>query len=348
LAAPPTALAAKSRSEPVPWRGVHLMAPKAAQLPLLHRTITNALVPLGVNVMVLEVNYNFTWQSHPELRQPNAMGKAEARELASRCRQHGIRIIPLFNCLGHQSWAAGTAPLLTRYPEFDETPLIPRDNKGIYCRSWCPLHPRVNEIVFALMDESLDAFQADALHVGMDEVFLIASDQCNRCRGENPAVLFARAVKDYHKHLVGKRKVQMLLWGDRLLDNKTMKYGKWESSDNGTHGALRLIPKDIVVCDWHYELRDSYPSIPFFQEKGFRVWPSSWKNEKAALAFLDYAHRNDNGKILGHLCTTWTSSEQIGRALLSEEGEVSANAKEAAQALRACMEKLRPPTPPAR
>lgn len=330
------------------WRGVHLMAPKAAQLPLLQRAITNALVPLGVNVIVLEVNYNFTWRSHPELRQPNAMDRTQARELAALCARHGLRVVPLFNCLGHQSWASGTAPLLTRYPEFDETPFLRRDNPGIYSRSWCPLHPRVNQVVFALMDELLDAFQADALHVGMDEVFLLASDQCNRCRGENPAVLFARAAKDYHRHLVRRRQVQMLMWGDRLLDNKTMKYGKWESSDNGTHGAVRLIPKDIILCDWHYELRKDYPSIPFFQEKGFRVWPATWKNEKAALAFLDYAQRANRGKVIGHLCTTWTAPEQVCRALLDEAGEVSSNAKEAVQALRACMEKLRSSQPGAR
>lgn len=336
-------LAAGSAASPrgVPWRGIHLMAPKAAQVPLFQRAITNALAPLGVNVIVLEVNYNFAWQSHPELRQPNAMGRAEARALAATCRRSGIRLIPLFNCLGHQSWKSGTAPLLTRYPEFDETPQIPKDNPGIYCRSWCPLHPRVNRIVFALMDELLDAFEADALHVGMDEVFLIGSDQCPRCRGQNPAVLFARAVKDYHRHLVGKRKVTMLMWGDRLLDHQVFGYGKWESSDNRTHGALRLIPKDIIICDWHYEPRQEYPSVPFFQKKGFRVWPTSWKNEAAALALLNYARNHDQGKVLGHLSTTWTSGDQVCRALLGEEGEVSATAREAVTALRRCLAELR-------
>lgn len=323
------------------WRGVHLMAPHASQFALLARTITNALAPLGVNVLVLEIDYKFSWQSHPDLRAGGGFDKKQARELAALCRQHGIRLIPLFNCLGHQSWDKGTAPLLTKHPEFDETPQIPKDNPGIYCRSWCPMHPRVNKIVFALMDELLDAFQADALHVGMDEVFLIGSEQCPRCRDQNRAYLFARAVKDYHRHLVGKKKVQMLMWGDRLLDNAQMKYGKWESSDNGTAPAIDLIPKDIIICDWHYELRDAYPSVPYFQKKGFRVWPSSWKNEKAALAFLDYARQNATDKMLGHLCTTWSGSEQICRVLLGEDQPSLANAKEIVRAMRSCLEKMR-------
>ena len=210
---------------------------------------------MGVNRIVLEVNYSFDYKSHPELREGNGMTKAEARELAAFCRDRGIRLIPMFNCLGHQSWASHTAPLLSKYPQFDETPKVPADNKGIYCRSWCPLNPEVNPVVFALIDELIDAFEADAFHVGMDEVFLIASDQCPRCKGKDPAELFAKAVNDLHRHIVGEKKLTMLMWGDRLLDDKQMHYGKWESSANGTAAAIDRIPKDIILCDWHYERR---------------------------------------------------------------------------------------------
>src|SRR5205085_11379595 len=103
----------------------------------------------------------------------------------------------------------------------------PADNKGIYCRSWCPFHPEVNKVVFALMDELIDAFDADAFHVGMDEVFILG--QCPRCKGKENADLFAKAVNDLHAHLVGKRKLQMLMWGDRLLEGKTTGYGGWEA-----------------------------------------------------------------------------------------------------------------------
>jgi hypothetical protein len=73
-----------------------------------------------------------------------------------------------FSCLGHQSWQENTGPLLTKYPELDLTPGAFPENEGIYCRAWDLLNPKVNEIVFALMDELIDAFQPDAFHVGMD------------------------------------------------------------------------------------------------------------------------------------------------------------------------------------
>ncbi|MBN2584958.1 MAG: family 20 glycosylhydrolase [Planctomycetes bacterium] len=287
-----------------PWRGVHVMVGNAAAARALEAEVPR-LAAVGINAIVAEVNYGFDYQSHPELRRGDPITREQARSLAATCRAHGVRLIPQFQCLGHQSWKKSTGPLLTKHPEFDETPGQFPDNKDIYCRSWCPLHPQVNALVFDLFDELIDAFEADALHVGMDEVFLIGSEHCPRCRGRDPAELFARAVNDYHAHLVGKRKVEMMMWGDRLLDAAATGYGKWSASANGTHAAIDAVPKDIILCDWHYDKRDDYPSIRIIQEKGFRVWPSGWKDVEATEALIDCARRNDTGGIVGHLCTTW-------------------------------------------
>src|SRR5262249_46372919 len=228
--------------------------------------------------------------SHPELSAGSgALTLEDVRDLAEICRKHQIRLIPMFNCLGHQSWARTTFPLLVKHPELDESPEVPKDNQGIYCRSWCPLHPEVNTIVFALIDELIDAFGSDAFHVGMDEVFLVAHPSCPRCKSKDPAELFAKAVNDLHEHIVGKRKQTMLMWADRLLDDEKLgfKYGKWEASQNGTGPAIDRIPKDIILCDWHYETRSNgYPSVAYLQEKGFRMLPSTWRNKEAALAML--------------------------------------------------------------
>lgn len=344
---------AQAGSQPLagstPWRAVHLMASGRDDLPLLKRAIDEGMKPLGVNVLMLEVNYRFEFQSHPELREGGGMNKADARDLAAFCRERGIRLIPQFNCLGHQSWARNTAPLLKKYPQFDETPDVPADNKGIYCRSWCPLNPEVNAVVFALIDELIDAFAADAFHVGMDEVFLIASDQCKRCKGKDPAELFARAVNDLHGHLADTKKLPMLMWADRLLDGKSTKYGKWEASENGTAPAIDSIPKDIIMCDWHYEMREHYPSVEILQSKGFQVLPSSWNNPKAALAFLEDARRVNKGLVIGHMGTTWVGLASFCKALLDPKAEVpktkgrNAGPQGAAEALRVCMKAMREP-----
>ena len=287
-----------------PWLGVHVLVNANADVDALIAQVP-ALAALGFNVLIPEVNYNYAYESHPELRGGDPVTRERARALASTCRQHGVRPIPQFQCLGHQSWSKTTFPLLIQYPQFDETPGQFPENDAIYCRSWCPQHPEVNPIVFDLFDELLDAFEADALHVGMDEVFLIASEHCPRCQGHAPAELFAKATNDYHAHLVGQRGVEMLMWGDRLLDSASTGYGKWEAAANATHPAIDMIPQDIILCDWHYTLRDDYPSIPLFLDKGFRVWPSGWKEVEATEALIDFARQHQSERMLGHLCTTW-------------------------------------------
>lgn len=286
------------------WRGVHLSLQDDEQARQLVAAIPD-LSARGVNVLVLEVDYSFDFQSHPELKSGRCLTRGGAREVVQAAHARGIRVVPQLNCLGHQSWSKTTLPLLVKHPEFDETPGKFPENKDIYCRSWCPQNPEVNPVVFALIDELIDAFEADAFHVGMDEVFLIASEYCSRCRGQDPAVLFAKCVNDLHRHIVSKRNLEMLMWGDRLLDSKALKYSEWEASRNNTQRAIDLVSKDIIVCDWHYEKRDAYPSVPLLLSKGFRVWPSGWQPLEAAKAFSQYARQEKNPRMLGYLCTTW-------------------------------------------
>jgi len=326
------------------WRAVHLFAPWHNEMPMFKRVIAERLAPMGINTLVIEVNYKFAFKSHPELREPgNSFTKEDARELVELCRKHSIRLIPLFNCFGHQSWAKTTFPLLAKYPELDETPNIPKDNSSIYCRSWCPLHPKTNEIVFSLIQELIEAFEADAFHIGMDEVFLIASEQCPRCKGKNPAEIYAKAINDFHKLLVDEKKLIMLMWGDRLIDKKKIDYGgEYECSANGTAPAIDLIPKDIIICDWHYEMRNEYPSLPYFQEKGFRVLATPWKNLKATKSFIEYARKNKTDKMLGILFTTWVGAQDMCPALLGEgdQSKFDKMAVEAATTLKEGMKEL--------
>jgi hypothetical protein len=289
-----------------PWRAVHLLNYDTdADLDALAKNLA-PLAKLGVNVIILEVDYNFAFKSHPELRRGESpITREGARRFAAACKQNKIRLIPEFQSLGHQSWKAETFPLLTVNPQFDLTPGAFPNNDGIYCREWDPLNPQVWRVVFDLMDEIIDAFHADALHAGMDEVFLLGSEQSPTTKGQDPGALFAKAVNEIHKHLVGKRKVEMLMWGDRLIDGEQFDFGEWEASMNGTATAIERIPKDIIICPWHYEARESYPSITMFIDKGFRVLPAGWKDVEATKALLQFSRAHAGPRLLGHMFTTW-------------------------------------------
>jgi len=289
------------------WHALHIINHTSDEdLRLVEEYLPN-LASMGINTLILEVNYGFRFASHPELRaDSSAITIAGAKQLLAACRVSGIRLIPQFQCLGHQSWAGTTFPLLIQYPEFDLTPGAYPGNEGIYCREWDPLNPAINEIVFALIDELIDAFEADAFHVGMDEVFLLGDSLSPSTYGKDPGELFARAVNEYHAYLVGERGIEMMMWGDRLIDAEKYPYGEWEASVTGSARAVDMIPDDIIICDWHYEKRDEYPSVPMFLDKGFRVLPSGWREAEATEALISYTYTFEDPKMLGHLFTMWS------------------------------------------
>jgi hypothetical protein len=232
------------------------------------------------------VDFNYQFASRPELAAPGGLSKADVQRLVAVCRTNQIRLIPQINLLGHQSWESHTGALLSVHPEFDETPWVTNPAKyvwpnpdGLYCRSYCPLHPQVHDVVFAAVDEVCDAFEADAFHAGMDEVFYLGEAKCPRCGGKDKAALFAGEVSLIRDHLKASRR-ELWIWGDRLIDGKTSGMGEWEASANGTGRAVDLIPHDVFICDWHYERAEL--SAVYFAMKGFRVAACPWTNARAA------------------------------------------------------------------
>jgi len=289
------------------WVALHLLEYTSDEALLDLSLRIPALAQQGVNLIFLEVDYNFDFKSHPELKQSeNVITKEGAAQLASVCKANGVRLVPQFQSLGHQSWSKHTWALLSVYPELDLTPGAFPNNEGIYCREWDPLNPKVNEIVFPMIDEIIDAFGADGIHIGLDEVFLIRSEYATSTKNLDPAFVFAKVVNDFHDYFVKKRGKELFMWADRLIDGTKFKYGEWESSLNGTAAALDSIPKDVVLCDWHYEPMESYASVAMFLEKGFSVLPCSYNNVEGVKALIKYSYPLEEPGMLGHMFTTWS------------------------------------------
>jgi hypothetical protein len=309
-------------ADTLPVRGFSIAAPKPSEVDAFVKFIKEELAPRNINTLILRVDYNYQYESHPELREDTALSKKDVKKLVSACKESGIRIIPQINLLGHQSWASKTDKLLSVYPQFDETPWVKMPEKyvwpnedGLYCKSYCPLHPEVHKVVFDLIDEICDVFETNAFHAGMDEVFYIADDKCSRCSGHDPAELFAGEVAKIRNHLAEKGR-QLWIWGDRLIDGKTTGIGRWEASMNNTFRAVDMIPKDVVICDWHYERPDQ--TAVYFAMKGFSVVTCPWRNPKTASLQLDdmYKFRQNSssemkGRFLGIVSTAWSGTSDF-------------------------------------
>jgi hypothetical protein len=316
--------AQSSINEIMPVRGLSIAAPGPKAVDQFVTFIDEELATRDINVLILRVDYNYQYTSHPELRDSVALSEQDVKKLVAVCGEHGIRIVPQINLLGHQSWAGRTLNLLKVYPEFDETPsvLMPEEYEwpnedGLYCKSYCPQYPGVHKIVFELVDELLDVFEASDFHAGLDEVFYIAEEECPRCSGHDPAQLFADEVWRIRNHLAEKER-KLWIWGDRLLDGKATGLGMWEASMNNTHRAIDMIPKDVFICDWHYERPDK--TAVYFAMKGLKVATCPWRKPDVArlqvqdmIEFRSGSTPEMKENFQGVILTSWSSAEGFMR-----------------------------------
>ncbi|MCV9386576.1 family 20 glycosylhydrolase [Reichenbachiella ulvae] len=321
--------------------GFAIAAPQPQDMERFVQFIDQELGPNGINTLVLRVDYGYEYESYPNLRNENPLSKKEVKKIVAAAQKWNIQLIPQINLLGHQSWAGDLEMLLTEYPEFDETPHVsmPREYKwpnedGLYCKSYCPLHPKVHEVVFALVDEVTEVFESKAFHAGMDEVFYIGDDKCPRCAGKNNAQLFADEVGRIRDHLAQSGR-ELWIWGDRMLEGEISGLGMWEASENGTEASIDLVPKDIVVCDWHYNVAEPTPAI--FASRGLQVVSCFWNKEEVALAhmeMMDFFKANSNEtmrpKYLGTMQTIWSPAKPFLDAYYEVEGSSQSSLDQAA------------------
>jgi hypothetical protein len=317
-------------NDTLPIRGFEIAAPRPSGVDSFVTFIKKELVPRNVNTLVLRVDYHYQFKSHPELIDSFPLSQKDVKKMVRVCRQSGIHLIPQINLLGHQSWSNHTGKLLMAYPQFDETPWVQMRAKyewpnadDLYCKSYCPLAPGLHKILFDVIDEICDVFETDAFHAGMDEVFYIGEEKCPRCGGHDPAQLFADEVWRIRNHLAEKGK-QLWIWGDRLLDGKTTGLGEWEASMNNTYRAIDMIPKDVMICDWHYERPDQ--TAVYFAMKGLNVISCPFKNAEAGEAQVQdmYKFRKSStsemrDRFRGVIQTIWTRNDLFLKEFYGED-----------------------------
>lgn len=335
----------------LPVRGLCISLPSPDRLADFISFMKNELAPNHINTLILRVDYNYEYESYPNLRDSIALSKKQVKELVKAAKESSIKLIPQINLLGHQSWANHPEKLLEQYPQFDETPWVKFPEKYVwpnpdklYCKSYCPLHPDVHKVLFALIDEIVNVFETDAFHAGMDEVFYLGEEQCPRCQGKDKSRLFADEVRMIHDHLA-THGWKMWMWGDRFLDGSGTGLGEWEASMNDTWRAADLAPNDIMICDWHYEKAEPTPA--YFALKGFPVVICPWNRPEVALAEMDQMvqfHKNSNpvlaGKMSGFVQTVWNDA---GRFIDSYYGKVAVNGRKdkSADCLKAIFQEMK-------
>lgn len=272
-----------------PLKGLSINNPRAGEVAKFADFIERELVPMGVNTIVLRVNYQFGFLTIPEVAITWGLSADSARYLDHICKKNGVDIIPHLELFGHQSSGSpnyNPTTLLQAYPEYDEC--FGKPVSSIYgYRSYCPSNPAVQKITTDMIDEMALAFSSENFHIACDEVMTLGV--CDLCKDKTKSNLFANEVNRLCSHVTSKGKV-CWMWGDRLINRaEGASFGEtlteWEASANGTYPAVDLIDKSIVVCDWHYKTAPT--THKYFVDKGFDVVQVFYDSEVKMLQMLD-------------------------------------------------------------
>lgn len=193
--------------------------------------------------------------------------KKELQEIAQFAKSRGIEVIPgmmsKFDVASFPAFVSGKGEAF--YNPFD-------DNSY--------------RILFGMYQTIIDIYHPSSLLIGHDEIKEVGK---NKPKELSDAQVFAYDVKKINNWLRA-RNVRTLMFGDMLLDHNLWENTGGANSNNplygakDTHKAIELLPRDLVILDWHYRDADSFPTIGYFREKGFNVWGVYWKNPRNGIA----------------------------------------------------------------
>src|SRR5438270_14047721 len=83
----------------LPVRGFCIAAPEPKNVDRFIKFINEELASRKVNTLILRVDYNYQFESHPELREDTALSKGDIKKLVSACKANNIHLIPQINLL---------------------------------------------------------------------------------------------------------------------------------------------------------------------------------------------------------------------------------------------------------
>ena len=268
--------AAEIRDWPfMPMRGVHIGLPDREHIPFLKRLIRYLLVLMRYNTIFIEISAGMRYDRHPEInaawveiKQKSDSGewpfnfhtpmvcngsfleKDEVRDLFEFAESLGLEAIPEIHSLSHAQFLTKAFPQIAEIPAQPErggdVDLLEDDglDDEFYPSCYCPSNEESYQILFDIIDEVVETLHPKRyLHMGHDEVYRIGV--CEKCRGKDPARLYADDVNRIHDYVASKG-LTMMLWGDML--HTATKYK--------TPPAIDWIPKDIVMLDfiWYFHM----------------------------------------------------------------------------------------------
>jgi hexosaminidase len=315
-------------------RGIHLGLPPREEIGFFRRLVRYLFVPMRLNTIFLEFAGGMRYDRHPEINEAwvNANKKGEAKEwpliehgdmdaggrfleksevaeLVEYARSYGLEVIPEVQTLSHVQYITVAHPDIA---EFDpdvrrEHDLDLRDADKLpsefYYHSYCPSMEKSYKIAFDLIDEIVEVVKPkEFVHMGHDEVYQIGI--CPRCKGKDPADLYAEHVTRMHDYLA-KKGLRMMIWSDMLQPDTSYK----------TPPAISRIPKDIVMLDFIWYFHPEKDLEDNLLKHGFKVIAGNMYSSH----YTRYESRIVKPGMIGAQISTWC---RIDEYTLAREGKM--------------------------
>jgi hypothetical protein len=225
---------------------------------------------LRMNMVLLDLGDAIRYRSHPEIAVKGAITPSELKGIIKQCRSLGIEPIPKLNfATTHDAWLKGYGRM-------------------VGTRAY-------NMVCDDLIAEITELFDGPRFfHIGMDE------ETIEHCRGlqlEHIVLREGKAWLDAVKRLdrsVRAHGARTWMWGDPLWPDR--------------HGPAPAIPKHILLSDWNYSKRTTFPTSKAIEAMGYEDVPAgaNWTQDENIALYARYAAKHlDPKKVPGMMMTVW-------------------------------------------
>jgi len=244
--------------------------------------IVRELSFLKINLYQPYIESAFRFRSTPRQGADPVFEPNELAELVREGERYHVRVVPILETLSHQDGLLSESayqhlaetvpatPPLGGVPAWLGALFRPRrddeaDGEGRQpspgASTFCATDPKALRQVLGMVDEVAVVTSDPWFHLGGDECGEIAvgrSASAVRARG------FGRVYADWFgavsRRLASMHRRRAMLYADMALAHPD---------------ALSLLPRDVVMVDWHYDPADTFSTLAVLRRAGFEVVSSS-------------------------------------------------------------------------
>lgn len=280
-------------------RAVQLDLARQPETLVYIRNFIDFAADFGFNTLALYLEGRIKTASFPYMPDNQSYTPNDMAKVVRWAEQKNMDVIPVVSNLGH-------AGHFMNFPQLAHLAELREGRKGRFSTSKhvvCPSLEETYRFFEAYFREVTALFPSVYFHVGNDEAWDIG--YCRLCKkriqdGETQADIFTEHLCKTHAIITGQLGKRMMMWDDMF---------------DFYPEALARIPKDIILCAWHYDSlvvdkpqthfgnRRRINSLAIYNKLGFEflICPWDWHPRNIS-SFMAYA---EPYRPLGALLTTW-------------------------------------------